>query len=343
MLDTSSRANYLFNTTIAGIEQADVIVLVGANPRKEASLVNARIRKRWRTGGLKVINIGEAADLTYDVQQLGNDPRILSEIATGKHAVSQLLKDAKYPMIIVGSAALARTDGAEIFAAAKKIAGDFGLVKEGWNGFNVLHHAASRVGALDVGFVPASGGKNIAEIFAGTQSGDIKMVYLLGADEFDTALLGKAFVVYQGHHGDDGAHRADVVLPGAAYTEKEATYVNMEGRPQRGKRAVFPPGQAKEDWAILRSLSDMLGKPLPYHNLPDLRARIAKEFPHFAAIGAIQPAVWKAETKTSFAIAASPFLPFVTNFYMTDPISRASRTMAECVKNIANPNVKKVA
>lgn len=341
MLDNSSRANYLFNSTIAGIEQADVLVLVGANPRKEASLVNARIRKAWKKGGLVVYNIGEAAELNYAVEQLGNDPRMLADIASGKHPMAEVLKNAKRPMVVLGSAALARLDGAEIFAAAKKIAGD--VSKDGWNGFNILHTAASRVGALDVGFVPANGGKNIAEIFAACESGDMKMVYLLGAEEFDTALLGKAFVVYQGHHGDHGAHRADVVLPGAAYTEKEATYVNLEGRVQRAKRAVFPPGQAKEDWVILRSLSDALGKPLSYNTLSDLRERIAKEWAHLAKINVISTTPLQSESKASFKIDAAPFETFVTNFYMTDPISRASKTMAECTKNIAAPQVKKVA
>lgn len=343
MLDASARENYLFNSTIRGIEQADVILLIGAHPRKEAALINARIRKRFLKGGLSVHNIGVAADLTYPVQQLGTDARIVADIANGKHPLSNLLKNAKNPMVIVGSAALARIDGQAIFAAAKKLGSEL-CQRDGWNGFNILHHAAGRVGALDLGFIPSTGGKNIAEIFAAAQKGDIQFVYLLGADEFDMSLLGKAFVVYQGHHGDDGAHRADVVLPGAAYSEKEATYVNLEGRVQRTRRAVFPKGEAREDWVVIRMLSDIVGKPLPYSSLADLRTRMVKIAPHFAQVGQIVPAARNPNPlPKGEGISAVPLEPFITNFYMTDPISRASKTMAECTKNIANPSVKKVA
>ncbi len=342
MLDNASRADYLFNTTIAGIERADVILLVGANPRKEAALVNARIRKRYLKGGLAVYNIGAAVDLTYPVQELGVDARILSDIVAGKHPLTEVLETAKNPMIIIGAAALARRDGQAIFAVAKQVGANF-CQRDGWNGFNVLHHAASRVGALDLGFVPAPGGKNIAEIFAACEKGEIKFVYLLGADEFDMSLLGKAFVVYQGHHGDDGAHRADVVLPGAAYTEKEATYVNLEGRVQRARRAVFPPGEAREDWVVIRMLSDVVGKPLAYSALTDVRARMATLAPHFVRIGQIVPTVLGALSPAAGAISEAPLGGFITNFYMTDPISRASKTMAECTKNIAQPNTKKAA
>jgi NADH-quinone oxidoreductase subunit G len=341
-IDLSNRGNYLFNTTIAGIEQADVILLVGTNPRFEAAMVNARILKATMSGKTKVYNIGEAHDLTYKVEQLGNNPAVLSQILSGKHNMSAVLKDAKKPIIILGTAALAHENGAEIVAAAKKLADTYGMIKDGWNGFNILHHAAGRVGALDLGFV-AGGGKSIGDIYSATQKGAIKVVYLLGADEFDMSLLGNAFVIYQGHHGDDGAHRADIVLPGAAYTEKEATYVNLEGRVQRAKRAVFPPGQAKEDWAIIRALSEKLGKALPYNNLSELRARMQKLAPHFARINAVVPAAWQKESKASFTIPSSHFESFISNFYMTAPISRCSKTMAECTREIAAPNAKKVA
>lgn len=341
LLPAENRSDYLFNSTIKGIEQADVIVLIGADPRKEAALVNARIRKRFLKGGLTVYNIGLPSEMTYPVQQLGNDVSVLNDILAEKHAVVEILKKAKNPMIIVGSSALARTDGPAIFAAAKKMAQVF-AVSESWNGFNVLHHAAGRVGALDLGFVPAAGGKNIAQIFEACGKGEIKFVYLLGADEFDMGLLGKAFVVYQGHHGDDGAHRADVVLPGAAYTEKEATYVNLEGRVQRTRRAVFPRGLAKEDWAIIRALSDVTGKALPYRSLSDVRARMIAVAPHFAKINHIQPAQF-VPSAAPVKLNGAAFESFISNYYMTDPISRASKTMAECTKNIANPSTKKVA
>jgi NADH-quinone oxidoreductase subunit G len=343
--DTAQRSNYLFNSTIAGIEQADTCVLVGVNPRREASLVNARIRKAWRNNGLKVRLLGNECDLTYPYEYLGNDPRLLNEILDGRDPLAQELAAAKNPMIILGSDVFTRADSAEIFAAVKAIADKYNLVRDGWNGFNVLHHAAGRVGALDLGFVPSEGGRNISRIIDGCRREEVKLVYLLGVDDFDMALLGSAFVIYQGHHGDDGAHRADIVLPGAAYTEKDATYVNMEGRVQRTKRAVFPPGQAKEDWAIIRALSDTLGKPLPYHSLERLRDRMTKVAPHFAHVNHVVPAPWTKgeQAPQSFRISERPFNEFIANFYMTDPISRASKTMAECTQTHAEAHIKRVA
>src|SRR5215469_10717656 len=290
-ISAGPRQTYLFNSTIAGVEAADAILLVGANPRWEAPVLNARIRKAWLAGPLKVANIGPAADLTYPVEQLGTDIGVLETIADGGHAFAKVLKDAKRPMIVLGAAALNRADGAEILRSAARIAGDTGMIgpagthaEGGWNGFNLLHTAASRVAALDLGFLPGSGGRDLAGIVEGAQRGEIDFIYILGADEFDLAHLGRAFVVYQGSHGDAGAHHADVILPGAAYTEKEGTYVNFEGRVQRAERAAFPPGEAKADWTILRALSEQLGHKLPYDDIGTLRAAIVNQAPHFADI-----------------------------------------------------------
>jgi len=330
-IDPAARASYLFNSTIAGIEQADVIVIVGANPRKEAPVLNARIRKRFLRGGVRIAVVGEAADLTYKYEHLGADPSVLAKIADGSHPVASALKNAKKPMLILGMAALTRADGGPILAAAKSVADNCGLVKDGWNGFNVLHTAAARVGGLDLGFVPGAGGKDTRGILAAASTGEIEVVYLLGADEIDTAKLGKVFVIYQGHHGDRGAHRADVVLPGAAYTEKDGTYVNTEGRVQRGLRAVFPPGDAREDWTIIRALSEKLGKTLPYDNIVQVRARLAYVNPIFSGVDKVLAAEWKA-FGTPGSISPSAFEYPVKNYYMTDPISRASRTMAQCTE-----------
>ncbi len=203
------------------------------------------------------------------------------------------------------------------------------MVRPEWNGFNVLHRAASRVAGLDLGFLPGSGGKDVAGILAGCRSGAIEVLYLLGADELDLTDIGSAFVIYQGHHGDRGAARADVVLPGAAYTEKDATYVNTEGRVQLGRRAVFPPGEAREDWAILRALSGALGRPLPFDSLSELRARMRAAHPAFGQIDQIVPAEW-GNFGESGAIEPTPFVYPIADFYRTDPISRASPTMARC-------------
>jgi len=328
-IDATSRAGYIFNTTIQGIERADLCLLIGTNPRWEAPLINARLRKRFVTGGLRVAAVGATPDLTFPVEALGAGPDTLREIAEGRHPFAERLKTAKNPMLILGQGAIARTDGAAVLALARQIADSCGLIREGWNGFNMLHSAAARVGGLDLGFLPGAGGRDLKAILEGAEQGAIDVVYLLGADEFPVSRLGKAFVIYQGHHGDAGAHRADVILPGAAYTEKNGTYVNTEGRVQQAKRAIFPPGEAREDWAILRALSERLGKPLPYDSLEQLRKRLFELKPHFAVLDDLQPAAWGAFGKVG-ATDAAPFRLPIENYYMTDPISRASETMAAC-------------
>ncbi len=270
------RSAYLFNTTIAGIEIASACLLIGTNPRREAPIINARLRKRYRSGNFPVAVVGPAEDLTYAYEHLGNDPRLLQRIGSDDHPFAKVLRQGERPMLVLGQGALARPDGAAVLAAARRIADVCGVVRadSGWNGFNVLHTAAARVGGLDLGFVPGRGGRDLAGILAGAETGEIEVVYLLGADELPMARLGKAFVIYQGHHGDAGAHRADVILPAAAYTEKNATYVNTEGRVQRAMRACYPPGEAREDWKILRALSDAVGCSLPFETLADVRARL---------------------------------------------------------------------
>jgi NADH-quinone oxidoreductase subunit G len=337
--DTGARAGWLFNTTIAGIEHADVILLIGTDPRWEAPIVNARIRKRYLAagaGGLKVGLVGEPRDLTYPVAHLGAGPQTLREIAEGRHAFCEVLRNAARPMLILGMGALRRTDGPVIQAEARRIAEDFGMIREDWNGFNVLHTAAGRVGALEVGFVPGPGGRDLEGILSGAESGEIEAVYLLGADEIDTTRLGNAFVIYQGHHGDRGAHRADVILPGAAYTEKNAIYVNTEGRAQMARMATFPPGEAREDWKILRALSEVLGRTLGFDSLAQLRRRLADASPVFAEIDAVVPAAW-GPFGAAGQMDGAPFRRAIENYYMTDPISRASATMAKCTETFILP------
>ncbi|MGB8274529.1 MAG: NADH-quinone oxidoreductase subunit NuoG [Alphaproteobacteria bacterium] len=336
------RAGYVFNTTIAGIENADLCLLVGTNPRAEAAIVNARLRKRYRMGGFQVAAVGPALDLTYPVEQLGAAPTVLDAIAADTHAFARRLRAAKNPMIVVGQGALARPDGAAILFSAGRIADTFGMVREGWNGFNVLHTAAARVGGLDLGFVPGKGGRDVARILEGAEQGAIEAVYLLGADEIDLARLKKAFVIYQGHHGDRGAEAADVILPGAAYTEKSATFVNTEGRVQATKLAVFPPGDAREDWKILRALGAALGLErgaMPYDGIADLRRRMAGVNPVFGQAGAAPPNPW-GEFGAKGPIRAEPLDYPIKNFYMTDPITRASATMAMCVEAFILPRAR---
>ncbi len=333
-LDSGTRAGYLFNTTIAGIEQADACLLIGTDPRREAALVNARLRKRWLMGGFKIGLIGPNSDLTYRTEFLGEGPATLGELAAGRHSFAEVLKGAEHPMLVLGQGALARPDGAAILALARACAEEFGMVREGWNGFNVLHTAAGRVGALDLGFTPGAGGRDVTGILDSAAAGEVEFVYLLGADEIDTENLAGAFTVYQGHHGDRGAHAADVILPGAAYTEKNAVYVNTEGRAQRARLAHFPPGEAREDWKILRALSDVLGHTLPYDTLEAVRARMAAASPVFASLEAVTPAAW-GPFGAAGEVGSAAFKTPIDNFHMTDPISRASETMAKCVAELA--------
>jgi len=336
------RSAYIFNPTIAGIEQADAILIIGANPRKEASLINARIRKTWRATNLPIAVIGEQADLTYTYEYLGSGFETLADLAAGKGAFAETLKNAKHPLIIVGEGAVSHADlgkqaGRDTIALAAKLATGAN-VEEGWNGFALLHNAASRVGGLDIGFVPHDGGVCSADQIGLAGKGELDVLFLLGADEYDMSAMGKAFVIYIGSHGDKGAHRADVILPGATYTEKSGTYVNTEGRVQVTTRAVFPPGDAKEDWAIIRALSGAIGQALPYNSLAQLRAALYAEFPHLARIDEIAAGsvadvakLAKAAIKTKSAPFASP----VADFYLSNPIARASTTMAECAQMAA--------
>ncbi|MGN6467325.1 MAG: molybdopterin-dependent oxidoreductase, partial [Rhizobiaceae bacterium] len=328
-LDPSAgRAAYIFNPTIAGIEQVDALLLIGSNPRFEASVLNARIRKRSRMGDFPVGAIGEIGDPRYDYEALGSGADSLKQLLDGKGKFVAALKKAQRPMILVGQGALTGPDGRAVLGLAAKLAGDLKAVREDWNGFAVLHTAAARVGGLDIGFVPGEGGKDVAGMM-----GTLDVLFLLGADEMDMNAIGDAFTVYIGTHGDAGAHRADVILPGAAYTEKSGTYVNTEGRVQMTNRAGFAPGQAKEDWAILRALSDVLGHRLPFDSLSQLRTRLYDDHPLMAALEEIQPGETASIAKLAKAggrPGTKPFVSPVKDFYLTNPIARASAVMAEC-------------
>jgi NADH-quinone oxidoreductase subunit G len=322
------RASYVFNPTIEGIEQADAMLLVGANPRFEASVLNARIRKRWKQSSLPIGVIGEMGDLRYDYQQLGAGPESLKGLADGNGSFFETLRQATHPLIVVGQGALARSDGQAILGQAAKLALAVNAVSADWNGFAVLHTAASRVGGLDIGFVPGKGGKPVSAML-----GDSDVLFLLGADEIDMTATGGAFVVYVGTHGDHGAHRANVILPGAAYTEKSGTWVNTEGRVQQTSRAGFAPGEAREDWAIVRALSDVLGRKLPFDSLAQLRRKLHGEHEHLGRLDDIAPSepadidgVARLGGRLNKGVFSSP----IADFYLTNPIARASAVMAEC-------------
>nr|WP_321510600.1 NADH-quinone oxidoreductase subunit NuoG [uncultured Hyphomonas sp.] len=318
------REHYILNPTLAGVEEADALLLVGVNPRVEAAVWNARIRKTWLWADLKVALIGEAADLTYEYTHLGNSADALTKAET-----AEFLKGAKRPMIVLGEGALCHEDGEAVLAAAIKLANETGAIADDWAGFGVLHNAAGRVGALDVGFVPGEGGEATADILGGGK----ETIVLLGADDTDLSKTSAATVIYVGSHGDAGASRADIILPSAAYTEMAATYVNTEGRVQVTSKAVQPKGEAREGWAIFRALSDVMGKTLPYDTVEALRESL-RENAVFAGIGyapgAAGAEALKAVPEGAGGLSGAPFKPVIGDFYLTNPIARASKTMAEC-------------
>lgn len=336
-LDNAERALYIFNTTIAGIEQADFALLIGCNPRHEAAILNARIRKAQVQSKMKVALIGEKIDLNYDYKHLGENPWLLKQIAEGLNPYCETLKQYKKPMLIIGSGVTARDDCEATIYYAKKLALNFGFVKEDWNGFNMLQRSASRVGGLDIGFIPDQSGLNTNAMLAP----NMKVLFLMGADEVDLSNLSPdTFVVYIGHHGDKSAYRANVILPAAAYTEKSATYVNLEGRAQQTERAAFPPNEAREDWKIICELAQATGNNLGYNSLAEVRKQMAKVNKVFAQMDVIRAEAFPKELGKMKDFTSDFYHNPIKNFYMTDSISRSSRTMAECSKSIAGQRKK---
>jgi NADH-quinone oxidoreductase subunit G len=331
------RASYTFAPGIAAIDEADMVLLIGTNPRIEAPLLNARIRKNWLAKmALDVGVVGERHDLTYESVHLGGDAGVLSSLMDEKGGFAEKLRSAERPLIILGAGALTRSDGHAVMEAALKLAKAVGATGGDWNGFGVLHSAAGRVGALDLGFLPGEGGRDFAGILEGAASGEIEMVYNLGCDEADLSGLQDAFVVYQGHHGDAGAKVADVILPGAAYTEQPGLYANLEGRVQMANRVYFPFGEAKDDWAILRALSERVGHTLPYDDLFALRQAMIEDAPSFGSLDVVERVeAPSAELFAGGQLSDQPFGAVFGNYYKTNPIARASAIMDECEKAAA--------
>ena len=327
-LGAGPRESWLFNAAIAGLDEIDAVLLVGTNPRFEAPVLNARLRRRWLAGDLAVGLVGEAADLTYDYEHLGDTAAALTALAKSRSGFAKVLKGAKAPALIIGAGALSGPNAAAVAHAAAQVAKAFGM------SWNVLHTAASRVGGLDMGFVPGEGGLDARAM---TAKGALDVLFLLGADEIDLS-ASDAFRIYLGSHGDAGAHAADLILPGAAYTEKDGLYVNLEVRVQMGQRAVFPKGEAREDWTILRALSERLGKTLPYDSLDQLRARLFADHPTFGQID------WAPRGQADLSaigaageVGDAPLSSAVKAFHLTNPVARASVTMAECAALAAGP------
>ena len=332
------RAGYIFNSEIKGIEDSDALLIVGSNPRLEAAVLNARIRKRYLMGNFPIGLIGEKVDLKYPYKHLGSSSLDIEKLKNKNNEFSLKLHNAQKPMIIVGMGAFTNDNGSVILNELRELAEYLGVVKKEWNGFNILQTSAGRTGALDIGFIPSKKGLNAKQIFSKGDEGDLSFIWLMGVDNKDVLKLKKPFVVYQGHHGDVGAHIADVILPGAAYTEKSATYVNTEGRPQLAKQATFPPGDAKEDWKIIRAFSDYVKNKLPFDDLESLRNKLYDEFPHLGDIDEIKKARWS-KFGTKGKIDNIELKSSIKNFYNTCSISRTSETMATCLNN----NINKIA
>ncbi|APG62593.1 NADH-quinone oxidoreductase subunit G [Sphingorhabdus lutea] len=321
--DVSSLSAVNFNTGIAAIEDADVILLIGTNVRWEAPLVNTRIGKAVRRKGAKVFVIGDEIDLTYRAEFLGNDAALIGKLPK---AAADALKNAARPAVIIGGGALA-AEG--VHGAALKLAEKYNLVRDledgrSWNGFNALHFSAARMGGLMLGYAQVGG---ISDIVAAQP----KLTFFLGADEVDFTKFENSLKVFVGHHGDKGAHAADVILPAAAYTEKNGTYVNLEGRVQFSNKAVFAPGDAREDWSIFRALSEILGHKLPFDNFDDCRAEMVKQVPALGVEG-LADYGW-AVPKLSDKAAGAINYP-IKDFYLTNAICRASDTMNRCSKEL---------
>ncbi|MEO1043089.1 MAG: NADH-quinone oxidoreductase subunit NuoG [Pseudomonadota bacterium] len=335
--EKAPRSAYTFAPGIAAIDEADAILLVGTNPRVEAPIINARIRKNWlHKMDFEVGVIGENHDLTYETVLIGAGPDSLGSLTAGDHSFAETLKNAARPMIVIGAGALARDDGQALMAEALKLAEAVGAIGSAdWNGFGILHNAAARVGALDVGFLPSGEGRDFSGILDGAQSGEIELVYNLGCDEADLSALADAFVIYQGHHGDAGAKVADVILPGAAYSEQSGLYANTEGRVQLANRAYFPFGDAKDDWAIIRALSEKIGKTLPYDDLFALRQAMIEDAPSFGSLDTVEAgeAPSSADWEGAGSVTSEPFKAVFDNYYLTNPVARASETMAECAQS----------
>ncbi len=338
-----SRSRYVFNTTIAGLESVDALLLVGTNPRWEGPLINARIRKRYTQNALPVGLVGEAVDLTYPYDHLGNTAEVLRGLAKGAVPFAGILKKAQRPALILGASVLARSDGEAIYAYAADLAESVGIITPDCIGFNVLHHNVGTLAALDLGFVTQGGQQ---ALFDAVRGGAVTTLYLYGADDVPTDVLEKAFVIYQGHHGDKAAHYADVILPGAAYTEKQALYVNTEGRIQEALPAVTPPHLAKEDWKIFRALADHVsGVSLTYRTLEEVRLAMVQHYPALAVRDQCPTPSWTRFPQSPKTLDKAPLVYPISNFYQTDPISRASKTMAECARVFVyggqNPDDKK--
>jgi NADH-quinone oxidoreductase subunit G len=319
-INPEERMNYIFNSSIKGIEDSDLILLVGTNPRLEATILNARIRKAYINSRLKIYSIGNPGDLTYPYQNIGSNTSVIKEIVSDSHEISSKIKKSKKPLVIIGESALYGKAGQYVFETLKNFLFSNNFIKKEWNALNILTQQASRVGAIDLGIHSINEKENFS-FFDKLDNDDFKFLYLLGVDNINFDKKDK-FVVYQGSHGDKGAEIADIILPGAAYTEKNGLFVNLEGKLQNAYKASYPPGDAREDWVIFKDLATMMKKPLEYNNVKYLRESINKK---------IQQKIDHVVNKTNSIDFVDENISIKSiDYYHTNPIARSSKVMSEC-------------
>ena len=338
-LNPKERINYIFNSKINGIEESDLVLLIGTNPRYEATILNARIRKSFLKNKIKIYSVGNPGDITYPYEIIGEDTLVIKDIVENNHFLSDQIRTSKRPMIIIGESALSSKDSEYIFESLKKFLFENNKIKAEWNSLNVLMQNASTVGAIDLGLYKINNKSN-NEVLDNLKINNYKFVYLLGADELNFNKKNE-FVVYQGSHGDKGALIADVILPSAAYTEKDGHYVNLEGRIQKAFKASYPPGEAKEDWKIINDLSTKLGKPLEAQKRSDLENKLFLSNKIYSNIGEIINEKKSVEINKSIKPFNNSKIEInKIDYYFTNPISRSSKTMIECrsMKDINKTN-----
>ena len=328
--EKKDRSGWLFNPTISGIEEIDNLLIIGSEPRYEAALLDARIRKSWLENNINIARIGGGDKASYNINELGDDVKIIEQIFKGKHSYNKILEKSNKTLFLIGESVLNREDGSGILGRIRDIAKKYNSYSDKWNGIGVLHTSANRVGALEAGFVPGEGGLNTSEIIEGTKNKKIKLLWLLGYDEEIIEKDSSAFIIYQGHHGDFGAESADLILPGSAYTEKNGTYINTEGRVQRTYAAVPAPGNAKEDWKIIRAFSEYIDKTLPYNNISQLRSHLENINKNFVIENSLLKAEMTDIGDIKVKLKNASIKPLKMNYFMTCPISRSSETMAKC-------------
>jgi NADH-quinone oxidoreductase subunit G len=329
-INIKHRSGWLFNPTISAIEEIDNLLIIGSQPRYEAALLDARIRKSWLANNLKIARIGGGDKTSYNIEELGDDVKIIDQIFKNKHKYNNVLEKSNKSLFLIGESLLNREDGEGILGRVREIAKKYNSYSDKWNGLGILHTAANRVGALEAGFVPGKKGLNTKSILDGLNANKIKLLWLLGYEDINPKNNSDTFIIYQGHHGDAGAENADLILPGAAYTEKDATYINTEGRVQRTYAAVSPPGNAKEDWKIIRAFSEYINKILPYNNISQLRDRLEKDNKSFTEENSLIKADIVDVGKITAKLTNDKICPKEINYFMTCPISRSSETMAKC-------------